>query len=369
MYNRLLKLSSAAIVATGLLLFSCKKTEPAPAEKSLLGVTPWPADFTVDEQRKAYDFIQADCDFVSHHFDDGIPFEEAFSNSGMPATLVNDVIFRKSHTTGKPVLLSVSALDLSRKQKAAYYRDAPQTPANVKARWKELPFDHPDIIKAYTNYILWLAGQFHPAWINYGVESNLALWPAADFARYKNFLREVYTALKKEFPHTPIMLSLMVTEEPMAFQYGRELMPYSDFVALSAYPYTHVSSSADGNTDPTLFPANYFERWIDLDSGKPWCFAETAYIAETLDLPEFSLKKYGTPGWQDEYLQMTTTLLTKRKGKFMVWFCYKDYDAGVQRLKQTGQYQPLFSFWQDTGLFDETHQPRPALATWRLFRE
>ncbi|MBC6492144.1 hypothetical protein BC349_13870 [Flavihumibacter stibioxidans] len=134
----------------------------------MLGVTPW----------------LADCDFVSHHFDDGIPFEEAFSHSSMPATLVKDVGFRKSHTTGKPVLLSISALDLSRKQKAAYYRDAPETPDEVKARWTELPFDHPDIIMAYTNYIRWLAGQFQPAWINYGVESNLALIPEISSCQY-----------------------------------------------------------------------------------------------------------------------------------------------------------------------------------------
>lgn len=358
-----------AVLTAGFLFCSCSKTEPVAADRPLLGVTPWPADFTLDEQIKAYSFIQADCDMVSHHFDDGIPYEEAFSNGNMPSTLQNDIDFRKSRSAGKKVLLSVSALDLSRKSKANYYRDAPEISQQVKAKWTELPFEHPDNVKAYTNYIIRLVGELQPAWINYAVESNLADMPPADFVRYKTFLSEVYAGLKKKFPHIPVMLSLIVTDQPGGFRNAKEIMPYSDYIALSAYPYTHISSSASGNTNPDLFPASYFENWLNLDPKKPWCFAETSYIAENLELSDYSLKKTGTPEWQNRYLQLLINLLKNRQGKFLIWFCYKDYDAGVERLKQTGQYQSLISFWQDTGLFDENHQPRPALQTWRLFRK
>ena len=43
-----------------------------------MGVTPWPADFTSAEIDSAYQFINHHCDIVSHHFDEGIPYEDAY---------------------------------------------------------------------------------------------------------------------------------------------------------------------------------------------------------------------------------------------------------------------------------------------------
>lgn len=251
---------------------------------------------------------------------------------------------------------------------ASYYRDSLAVSAEVRQHWKRLPIDHPDRITAYVKYISWLADQVNPDWINYAVESNLAEWNPDEFQQYKNFVQQVYSTLKASYPHLPIFLSLMVTEQPLSIAYARDLLPYSDYVALSAYPYTHVSSSSNGNTDPALFPDQYFERWLALAPEKPWCFAETAYIAEPLSIPAYSLNKEGNPFWQQRYLDQLLNLLDQRKGQFLIWFCYKDYDAAVKRLQDTNQYQPLFSFWQDTGLFDEANLPRPALQSWRKYR-
>lgn len=75
----------------------------------------------------------------------------------------------------------------------------------------------------------------------------------------------------------------MATEAPASLQLASQLMPCTDYIALSAYPYTHVSSSADGNTHPALFPADFFTRFIDLDLSKPFYFAETGCIVEPDD--------------------------------------------------------------------------------------
>lgn len=357
------------LVLVILVLLGCRKDTASDKSRGLLGVTPWPADFTLEEQQKALAFISADCDLVSHHFDDGIPYQESFTSSDMPSGLMADVQFIKSQTAGKKRLLSVSALDLSRKAMASYYRDSLAVSAAIRQHWKSLPIDHPDRITAYVKYIGWLVDQFKPDWINYGVESNLAEWDPAEFQQYKKFLQQVYKALKASYPQTPIFLSLMVTEQALSIAHARELLPFSDYVALSAYPYTHVSSSSNGNTDPSLFPDRYFEQWLDLAPEKPWCFAETAYIAEPLSVPEYSLNKEGNAAWQKTYLDQLLKLLDQRKGQFLVWFCYKDYNAAIKRLKESGQYQPLFSFWQDTGLFDEKNQTRPALQSWRNYRK
>jgi hypothetical protein len=35
----------------------------------------------------AYNFINQHCDIVSHHFDDGIPYDEAYKQQPMPTAL------------------------------------------------------------------------------------------------------------------------------------------------------------------------------------------------------------------------------------------------------------------------------------------
>ena len=87
-----------------------------------MGVTPWPPDFTSTGDNLAYDFINNHCDFVSHHFDDGIPWEEIYSNLPLPKKLTDDVAKRKQKThTDKKVLVSVAPLKISRKERTGYY--------------------------------------------------------------------------------------------------------------------------------------------------------------------------------------------------------------------------------------------------------
>jgi hypothetical protein len=342
-----------------------KKSQEEPSRTFFMGVTPWPADFTAGEVDNAYSFINNHCDLVSHHFDEGIPYEEAYNNKGWPAALVADINTRKTKTAaGKKILLSSSALALNRKQKASYSSFSQTINATVKSQWEALPVNDPKVVTAYSNYIIYLAENFNPSYINYGVESNNNEWNSTDFALYKDFLSQVFIKIKAAYPAIPVMISLMVNETVESLSFATQLLPYTDYIALSAYPYTLVSSSVNGNTNPALFPADYFTRYIQLDSGKPLCFAETAYIAEPLVLSSFGLNKQGNEQWQDDYLQKVLNLLNERKGKFIIWFCHKDYDAGNNTLRNMGLYQELFSFWEDTGLIDENNRTRFSYNTW-----
>jgi hypothetical protein len=356
---------AALILLWVFVLPGCKRNKQDATRSFYMGVTPWPADFTPAELNNAYDFINTSCDIVSHHFDEGIPYQEAYTNTNWPAGLLAEINSRLSKTTaGKKILLSSSALSLSRKEKAPYSRFSETVDASIKNEWELLPLNDPKVITAYTNYIIYLVNAFQPAFINYGVESNELSWNGADFILYKDFLVQVFERLKVRYPNIPIMVSFMVTESPASLQLAAQLLPCTDYIALSAYPYTHVSSSAAGNTNPALFPADFFTRFIKLDLSKPFCFAETGYIAEPLFIPFFSLDKQGTAQWQNDYLQKICELTNERKGKFLIWFCNKDYDAGNNTLRNLGLYQPLFGFWEDTGFTDENNSRRPAHATW-----
>jgi hypothetical protein len=345
----------------------CKKQNPAEETRSFyMGVTPWPADFTGPELDNAYQFINQHCDIVSHHFDDGIPYDEVYHNRPMPASFQQELQTRKSKTApGKNVFLSVSALNLTRKEKADYYRepDADITDS-IKNYWKQLSFNDPKMVTAYVRYISRLIDQFQPVMVNYGVESNLSLWPLVEFNLYKDFISKAYSRLKTAYPSIPFFVSFMVDETAEGLSLASELVPYSDYIGLSAYPYVTVSSSASGNTDPKNFPDGYFERFINLAPSKPLAFAETGYIAEDLVIPSFSLNKQGNENWQRDYLDIICKLCHDKKAKLLVWFCHKDYDAGNITIRNLGLYQDLFGLWEDTGLKSETGNERPAYNLW-----
>jgi hypothetical protein len=358
-------LKSATLCLVIIAIFSCHKNTTAVATRSFyMGVTPWPADFTNAELDTAYAFINDHCDIVSQHFDDGIPYSEALNNLPMPSIFAQDVQSRKLKTpAGKKILLSVSALNLTRKAKADYYSNE-LIPDSTRTFWKQIAFNDPKTVTAYINYISFLIDQMQPDFVNYGVESNNALWDSAQFVTYKSFLSQVYGQLRTKYPSLPFFISFMVDESSQGLEYAKQLLPYTDYIGLSAYPYVTVSSSGSGNTDPSLFPAGYFERFINLDQRKPFLFAETGYIAEDLNLPSLPLNKHGTSSWQQAYLQIICNLCNSRQARMLIWFCSKDYDAGDSTLRALGKYNDIFGIWQNIGLKDKTGAGRPAYHNW-----
>jgi hypothetical protein len=329
-----------------------------------MAVTPWPADFTPAAVEDAYSFIDRHCDMVSHHFDEGIPYEEAYKGLSWPQQLQEDVAYRKLKTGSKKVCLSVAALNLTRHEKAEYYSHPDAISDSIKNYWKQVPFNDDKNVTAYVRYVSYLIDQLHPQFVNYGVESNDVHWNAAQFDLYREFLSKVNAQLKSKYPQLPFFISFMVNEDPLALSFASQLLPYTEYISLSAYPYASASSTADGNTDPKKFPADYFTRFLNLAPNKPWGFAETGYIAQDLDIPSFSLHKNGNPQWQKDYLELIAQLCNSRKAKFLIWFCHADYDAGCNRLKAMGLYDDLFGLWKDIGLKDENNVERPAYQLW-----
>lgn len=350
------------------LLTACKKNSEKETRSFYMAVTPWPADFTTEAVNDAYNFIDQNCDMVSHHFDEGIPYQEAFNNLPWPQQLQNDVSFRKSQTIGKRIFLSVAALNLTRHEKADYYSHPDNISDSIKNYWKALPVNDAKVVTAYVRYISYLIDQLQPQFVNYGVESNSILWDTPSFSLYKDFLSKVFIQLKSHYPQLPFFISFMVSEDAPALSNASQLTPYTDYISLSAYPYASASTTADGNTDPKKFPSNYFTRFLDLAPTKPWGFAETGYIAQDLSIPSFSLNKQGNVQWQKDYLDIICRLCNSRKAKFLVWFCSADYDAGNNRLRSLGLYQDLFGLWQDIGFKDENNVHRPAYQLWQSWR-
>lgn len=360
------------VLVTVFLVISCVKEEPVGDEVGtrtfFMGNTPWPGDLTIAEVDKTYEFINEHCDIVSHHFDEGVPYEEAFNKTTMPRELLDNIHTRKTKTNSdKKVFLSVSALSISRISKAKYYETVATSQA-VKDNWEQLPFDNANVAKAYVNYISYLVDQFNPIYVNYGVESNGQFWNPIEFIKYKQFLETVYSQLKDKYPNIPFFISFIVDESNVGFNFANQLMQCTDLIGLSAYPYVSISSSQDGSTNPDNFPINYFEKFIALDSNKPIAFAETAFIAENLVVPHYNLNKQGNENWQKMYLEKVLDLCNSKRAKLFIWFCPKDYDALITTFQNQGMNDvetvSILKLWRDTGLIDENGNKRASYNSW-----
>ncbi|HEU4719112.1 MAG TPA: hypothetical protein VFU15_14810 [Bacteroidia bacterium] len=344
------------------LLFSCRKDNSPETRCFYMGMTPWPPDFNAAGKQLSYDFIRDNCDMISHHFDDGVPWEEFLNGDTLPKVLTDDVDYRLSKTpAGKKILLSVAPLDISRKAKAHYRSDIHNDPRENE--WQAKRFSDTTVITAYSNYLSWLIAKFHPDFVNYGVESNNGKWGDADFSDYKIFLDSVYHRMKRTYPALPFFLSFMVVDQDGFLSRARELEPFTDFITISAYPYSYVGSPVEGSSSPSLIPPGLFPSYADINPSKPFAVAETGYIAEDLVLP--GVNKTGTPQWQEDYVNYIFKFCTDRHAQFLIWFCPIDYDAADNTFAAIGADQPLNHLWQDTGLEDEWLTPRPAYQVWK----
>jgi hypothetical protein len=134
----------------------------------------------------------------------------------------------------------------------------------------------------------------------------------------------------------------------------KEILPYTDIIAISSYPFTRYS-------DPSLIPSNHFSEFASL-SPKPFAVAETGFPSDSTVINE-AFTVTGTPEWQTEYLEFLLTNCQKLEAEFMIWFCPVDYDKTWEYLIDYG-IDPIYKLWIDTGLLDEKLQEKPALDLW-----
>jgi hypothetical protein len=339
---------------------SCKKEKQKYDNRSFyLGMTPWPPDFTSKGYDLAYSFINTNCDMISHHFDDGIPWEESYLNLQMPQKLMDDLARRKEKTgADKKILLSVAPLKISRKERAGAYSGSANT-----AAWANKPFGDTTVVNAYVNFINYLMNELHPDVINYGVESNSGEWNAADFEEYKKFLSQVHSKLTALHPGKPFFLSFMVTPDVKFLNNAKALEPYTDYITLSAYPYTYIGSPVYGSSSPALIPKGLFQSYFDINTSKPCAFAETGFIAEDLSIT--GINKEGNEQWQKEYVDQIFDLCENNHAKFIIWFCPYDYSDAVNTFNAIGYTNDLAKLWEHTGLVNAGLIERPACKIWK----
>ncbi|MBZ0275376.1 MAG: hypothetical protein K8I60_04495 [Anaerolineae bacterium] len=328
-----------------------------------LGFTPFPYDISLEAVHYTYETIATNADMIVHHLDNGVPWVEALSGAPFSDHLMNDWDDRMARTPdGMTVFLTLTPISINRDGLAPYRGTADDMP--LPSPWDSYAFNDPDVKTAFLNYVLRAVDFFHPDYLAIGIESNLLLNKAPEkWDAYLELHQYVYTEVKARYPDLPVMATLFGlsfldgyrSEDNHADQMAAldQIMPYSDFFALSLYPY--MSRYMTGPLPPTLFDALFSL------SDKPLAISETGYPAQTFSLFNGTLTFESTPEKQAAYIESLLAEADARQMVFVNNFILRDYDALWEKIGGGD----LATVWRDTGLFDEDGSARLALDVWR----
>lgn len=339
-----------------------------------LGLFPFPFDIsTIEQVEYVYDKIETDADLIAHHFDNGIPWDEALASTDhttYPDNVQGDWYFRKIHTpAGHKVYVAVNPLNGMRFDLAPLWNETGDNQPLTGTDWDGLAFNDPNVKTAYLNYYISVINYFNPDYIAIGVEVNLLRhFTEAEWADYVELHTATYTALKALYPNLPIFVTL--TGGDLVDEYSQcdhedqmaalaDIMDYTDYFAISIHPFFAETPGAP-------IPADMFDRIFALNTGnKPACITETSYPAEELTMSFYDpdIVFAGTPEKQVEYFNLLLNESEQLDLVFVVNFLVRDYD--VLWATTLGAPEDINKAWRDTGFYDQDGVARPVLDVWK----
>ena len=349
-----------------LFLAGCSKDDELAKRPFRMGFTPFPYEISQEGVEYTYEKLSVEADIINHHFDNGVPWEEALKGAEFSRHIMDDWNYRigKADVRQK-TYVSVTPINFSRDGLAAYRGSADNLP--LPPPWDKYAFNDEHVKAAYLNYCKRVLAFFQPDYFAMSIESNLLYVMKPDlWAAYLELHEYVYLQLKSMYPDLPIFSSVAGAPMLKGFLEGNDhvqqrlavmqLLQLSDYYAISFYPYL---TNYLGNP----YPENTFDELFSL-SGKPVIIAETGYTAETFSMNNGQdvVTIETDPLKQQRYLDDLLAASEKWRAKFVIYFALRDYD---QLWAQIGSPADLNIAWRDAGLYDESGNPRPALNSWR----
>ena len=330
-----------------------------------MGFTTWPYDATTTAVNFVYTETSARGDFIAHHLDGGIPWQAALDGTAYNPAVEAEIQSRLDNTpVNQRMYLAISPFNTGRDGLADNWGAV--TNERLLAPWDTREFDSAEVIAAYTNFARDMISRFQPTYFNLGIEaSELLVNDLTRFNRYVSFATQVANALRADFPDLRLMISVAlkspgsVRAQTIEANIG-PLIDLVDVVGISVYPYVFFDHANKG--DPQNLPSNWFSQIQSIANGKPIAVAETAWIAERLEVPAFGVDVMATAQNQADFMVELFAEAEALDADFVVWWALVDFDALWNAA--LGQ-DPVARIWRDTGLFDESLNPRPALDIWQ----
>ncbi len=340
-----------------------ENTKLASGRPFYMGFTPFAYDPTIEGIERTYRFIAENGDLISHHLDDGIPWQEALEQKPYAQSVEDNLKQRVEKTKrGQKIYLAATPV---RSGLADYWSQEGRVPRT--GRWKKKQIDDPEALTAYLNFCRDLIRRFRPDFMAYGIEVNYELVKKPkEWARFVRFAKAFYPRLKAENPHLPLFLSLQIDEfwkdETRQREAIRQILPYTDYIAVSTYPYFYRYFNVE------TIPRNYFSGLAALAPEKPFAVAETGYIAQDLDA--VGIKGPGSEEMQTRYVNLLLNECQKLNAEFVIWFVSRDYDPFVEAMRKaslSNQLIEIFKVFQDTGIVDDQGNSRVAFRAWQAW--
>ena len=352
-----------------LLINSCKENsittpETGKIRNYYLGFTPFPYDVTPEAVEFSYKIIKSESDIVAHHFDDGIPWQEALDDKEFHQNLMADWEYRKSHTpVGHKIYLAITPINITRNGLAPYKAEKGNIP--LPPPWNTYKFNNPKIKTAYFNYAKRIINFFNPDFLTIGIEVNLLADSDTSLVKWNAYLelhKFVYSELKKLFPALPIMVSFVGMDliegyrnvnHDVQIKAFNDMIDYTDYFGLSMH--TFLSKFLADTINAAIFK-NIFSL-----SSKPIAICETSYPAQKFSIFNNSLIFNGSANKQKKYFELLLSSAEKYNVKFIINFVIRDYDA---LWKAIGSPDDINKVWRDTGFYDESGNPRIVKELW-----
>lgn len=344
---------------------------PAPAapvsHTVAMGFTPWPADLTAAGVDRTYAFIHDHGNLIAHHFDCGIPWDEALSGAPFPKHLRDDWATRKSRTPGHfQTFVAVTPLDFDRTDLALAWTDAGDNKP-LSPFWSSKPLDHPDVKRAYLNYVERIIAYFLPDYLAIGIESNIMVSKSpARWDTYLDLNEYIYRAVKANHPDLPVFTTVQyehlrgIEEEAKRNAHKQvsaitALMKNSDLMALSTYKF--------GKYHPNPMRANYFE--IAETFGKPIAIAEFGAMSAPVKI--FGTRLPADEADQARFMSGVLEYAARNQVPFVVNWVAVDFDPMIKKLPSP--MDEIAKAWVHTGLQDTHGRDKAALGIWRSHLE
>ncbi|HSE42287.1 MAG TPA: hypothetical protein VLH08_16095 [Acidobacteriota bacterium] len=322
-----------------------------------MGFSNSPHELSSEGRIQAQLFLDENSDILLEDFAEGVPWEESLHDRPYPPEVLTSLRVRKRKLKGKKLFIHISPFNVTRTGLARYWpRQAEEA---LKEEWKQKTIGDEEFKISYQKFCLELIRRFEPEYLAYAVDVNLfAQNRPNQWKEFVQFARDTYTELKKEYPDLPIFLNFNAgsfwKNPDVQEKLISEVLPYSDFIAVSAYP------ALAGLADVEKLPKDFFSRIAKLDKAKPFAIAETGY-----PLPAGNTK--ANP--QDKYLEFVLKESSKLDAEFVVWFHYRDFtkiaENAAQSLKSTQDSIKLLDSRKDYGLVDDAGKPKTSHALWK----
>jgi hypothetical protein len=322
---------------------------------------------------KTYPLLKNHGDLVSHSLVGSIPWPEALLSSDYRTYSYNLQNFwgelreiDAKNIPGHVKYVVVSPIESRQfKTLALYWGEQPEMP--LPPPWDKYEFNHPNVKKAYTNYLIAVVKFFRPKYLAINMEANILLANAPlRWNAFKELNKHAYNTLKRNFPNLIVLSSVQYEYflglhgrsselEQMKSQYPnvlqnevRLLLQDADLMGLSTFPYM-VWRNVVGPI--------YYEPALALAKAlhKPIAIEQTGYISQDFVYPPLSIVLPGSEALQDEFVGFLL---------YLAWFHNFDFVVNFVAVDYKPNYDLESNVWSTTGMLTWDGRAKRVLTTW-----